>query len=49
MQEHRIYKGNRANGSVLYPFAKCLCGAYLDGVKEIEEHEALIKLKEERR
>lgn len=35
---HTLYLGNKVRGSVTTPFARCLCGAYLVGKAEIDEH-----------
>jgi hypothetical protein len=38
--EHRIHYANHAQGA---PFARCLCGATLEGAAEIAEHEAVAR------
>lgn len=39
--EHQVYTGLKFRGHMLYPFGKCLCGAYLDGQQAIDEHKEL--------
>lgn len=35
---HRLYYYNKARGSIYVPCAKCLCGADLEDIDQIEEH-----------
>jgi hypothetical protein len=44
MQKHAMYRANHKIGGADMPFAKCLCGAVLEGLPEIEEHQLLINM-----
>jgi hypothetical protein len=44
-EKHRLYYGNKVQGSIFTPFARCTCGALVYGQAAIDEHQLLTEAK----